>query len=174
MLQAARSGADYAGVKAAGRAAVAPDDVMPGVRELVDEVRLEVLMGDGTRLVVLVDPLGSADPSTESDGAGSIRPAEAASEGPVHMARDTIELTVTSDSRRVIRVSSHYPFDRVNARLVFDRAAARGYRLDLPAGASERWAPAEMKTVRLIRFERDAFDGAGSTVDGAGNTEDRS
>src|SRR5689334_19579676 len=62
MLEAARAGASYAEVEAAGRAAVAPSDVIEGVRELVDEVRLEVLMGDGTRLVVLVDPLGSGQP----------------------------------------------------------------------------------------------------------------
>ena len=61
MLEAARAGATYADVEAAGRGAVASEDVMPGVRELVDEVRLEVLMGDGTRLVVLVDPLGGGD-----------------------------------------------------------------------------------------------------------------
>src|SRR6266516_1313232 len=54
MLTAARSGAAYAEVEAAGLAAVAPDDVLDGIRELVDDVRLEVLLGDGTRLVVLV------------------------------------------------------------------------------------------------------------------------
>ena len=57
MLEAARAGASYDETVAAGRAAVLPTQVMDGVRELVDEVRLEVLLGDGTRLVVLVDPL---------------------------------------------------------------------------------------------------------------------
>ena len=46
-------------MEAAGRTAVTIADVMPGVRELIDEVRLEVLMGDGTRLIVLLDPLGA-------------------------------------------------------------------------------------------------------------------
>ena len=64
----------------------------------------------------------------------------------------TLELAVRSESRRVIRVTSHYPFDRVNPRLIFDRDAARGFRLDLPAGASERWSPGETRTVRLVRF----------------------
>jgi urease subunit gamma/beta len=62
MLEAARAGATYPEVEAAGRAAVRPDELMDGVRALVDEVRLEVLLGDGTRLVVLVDPLGPDDP----------------------------------------------------------------------------------------------------------------
>ena len=73
MLEAARAGASYADVEAAGRAAVSPADVMPGVRELVDEVRLEVLMDDGTRLVALVDPLGESDASDAKPGPGGWR-----------------------------------------------------------------------------------------------------
>jgi urease subunit gamma/beta len=58
MLEAARGGADFEAVEAAGRAALGEADVNDGVRALVDEVRLEVLLDEGTRLVVLVDPLG--------------------------------------------------------------------------------------------------------------------
>ena len=152
MLEAARAGAGYADVEAAGRAAVAQGDVMPGVRELVDEVRLEVLMEEGTRLVVLVDPLGSRDRPLEAGGPGAVRPA-GPSDGPANPpARQTLELIVRSESGRVIRVSSHYPFHRVNTRLSFDRQAAAGYRLDIPAGVSERWAPGETRAVRLVRF----------------------
>ncbi len=65
MLEAARAGATYEECVAAGRSAVASDEVMEGVRELVAEVRLEVLLGDGSRLIVLVDPLGPGpDPVT--------------------------------------------------------------------------------------------------------------
>ena len=74
MLEAARAGATYLEVEAAGRSAVRPEELMDGVRALVDEVRLEVLLGDGTRLVVLVDPLGPNDPLAappETSGAGS-------------------------------------------------------------------------------------------------------
>jgi len=152
MFEAARGGASYAAVEAAGRAALGPDEVMPGVRELVDEVRLEVLLGDGTRLVVLLDPLGRDDRPPGPDGPGAIRPA-GEGEGPAGpAAREALELTVRSDSRRVIRVSSHFPFHLVNRRLAFDRETARGFRLDLPAGASERWAPGEIRQVRLVRF----------------------
>jgi urease subunit gamma/beta len=156
MFEAARGGAGYPEIEAAGRSAVGPDDVMPGVRELIDDVRLEVLMGDGTRLVVLVDPLDGAGRPREADGPGAIRPRPPTTEGGAARDRDRIELTVRSESQRVIRVSSHYPFEKVNARLVFDRDAARGYRLDLPAGASERWAPGETRSVRLVRFAGDA------------------
>jgi urease subunit gamma/beta len=147
MFEAARTGASYADVETAGRVAVAPEDVMPGVRELVEDVRLEVLMDDGVRLVVLVDPLGR--PDTPPDGPGAVRNAGVARDVPV---LQTIELEVRSASKRAIRVSSHFPFDRVNSRLVFDREAARGFRLDVEAGESERWAPGETRTVRLVRF----------------------
>ena len=64
--------------------------------------------------------------------------------------RERRTLSVTSRSDRPIRVSSHYPFWRVNARLEFDRETARGFRLDLPAGASLRWGPGETRDVTLV------------------------
>lgn len=168
MLEAAREGADYAAVEEAGRTAVAPSEVMPGVAELVDEVRLEVLLGDGTRLVVLRDPLAGgadaagADEATDgSTGPGAIRPALPGEGRLPSPSGRSIELSVRSESRRTIHVSSHFPFHRVNPRLHFDREAARGFRLDLPAGASGRWAPGETRTVRLVRFGGDGPLGEG-------------
>lgn len=146
MLEAARAGASLVDVEAAGRSAVRPDEVMDGVATLIREVRLEVLMGDGTRLVVLVDPLGPPP-------AGAIVPGTVELAGAPPPSRpDAIQLEVANTSTRVVRVSSHYPFDRVNRRLAFDREAARGRRLDLPAGATERWAPGEVRTVRLVPY----------------------
>ena len=58
MLEAARAGATYDEVEAAGRSAVHASEVIPGVQALVDQVVLEVPMDDGTRLMVLLDPLG--------------------------------------------------------------------------------------------------------------------
>jgi urease subunit gamma/beta len=142
MFEAARAGQSYAQVEAAGRDAVAPDDVMDGVPALVDEVRLEVLMGDGTRLIVLRNPLGAAD------AAESAEPTEATDRPD----RPRLTLTATNTGRHVVRVSSHYPFDQVNARLEFDRAAAHGYRLDLPAGSTLRWGPGETREVTLIKY----------------------
>ncbi len=66
--------------------------------------------------------------------------------------RERFTLAVTSTSTRSIRVSSHYPFARVNHRLSFDREAARGFRLDIPAGASISWMPGETKEVVLVAF----------------------
>lgn len=158
MFEAARAGGSYAEVEAAGRSAVSADETMSGVRELVAIVPLEVLLDDGTRLVVVIDPLGRDGDAPPNDGPGAIRPAEdqSASGRP---SRDTVELVVRSESRRAIRVTSHYPFERVNPRLIFDRERARGYRLDLPAGASERWAPGETRTAHLVRFRGEGGPG---------------
>jgi urease subunit gamma/beta len=154
MLEAARAGSDYAAVETAGLAAVAPEEVLTGVRELVDIVSLEVLLDDGTRLIVLVDPLGR-DAPTGPAGPGAVVPsagdARIADPDPTS-GLERRSLSVRSTSRRAIRVSSHFPFHRVNARLEFDRAAAAGFRLDLEAGSSERWAPGETRTVTLVRF----------------------
>jgi urease subunit gamma/beta len=148
MLEAARAGATFAEVEAAGLAAVAPGEVMEGVRELIDDVRLEVLLEDGARLVVLVDPLGAGHPMP-SDGPGAIDPSVGAAP---RADLERREVSVENTSRRVVRISSHYPFDRVNPRLVFDREAASGFRLDLPAGSSARWAPGETRVVGLVRY----------------------
>lgn len=162
MLDAARAGASYEAVEAAGRAAVTVDQVLSGVPALVPEVVLEVLMDDGTRLVVLHEPLGPAG----DEAPGAIRqavradpavrtapadPADAADAAAPADPRERVEIEVHNTSSRVVRVSSHYPFERVNRRLVFDRAAAAGCRLDIEAGSTERWAPGETRRVRLVR-----------------------
>ncbi len=145
MLETARAGATYEEVEAAGRDAVTAEQALPGVPALVDEVRLEVLLDDGVRLVVLIEPLGSSGDAAP----GAIRGAPVRDGDDV--GRDRIRLEVRNASTRVVRVSSHYPFERVNQRLEFDRRGAAGFRLDLPAGSTERWEPGETRTVDLVR-----------------------
>lgn len=147
MLDAARAGASYAEVEAAGRAAVTVDQVLTGVAALVPEVRLEVLMDDGVRLVVLLEPLGPAG----ADAPGAVIQADVPTGISATDVRERRTIEVHNTSLRVVRVSSHYPFERVNRRLVFDRAAAAGCHLDLPAGSTERWSPGETRTVVLVR-----------------------
>jgi urease beta subunit len=74
--------------------------------------------------------------------------------------RDRIRIEVMNTSTRVVRISSHYPFWRANRRLVFDREAARGFRLDVPSGASVRFGPGETRDVVLVRYGgRGGLDG---------------
>jgi len=146
MHAAGRGGASFDEVAAAGRASVGPDQVLEGVAGIVPEIRVEVLLDEGTRLFVLRAPFGPAG----DEDPGAIR----FGEGEVDLApdRERIRLTVTNRGEHPIRVSSHFPFWRTNAQLDFDRAAADGFRLDLPAGDSLRWAPGESHEVDLVRY----------------------
>src|SRR5579864_8388118 len=60
----------------------------------------------------------------------------------------TLEVANTGD--RPIQVGSHYHFFETNPALKFDRAKARGMRLDIPAGTAVRFEPGQSRTVRLI------------------------
>jgi len=146
MHAAARGGARFEDVARAGREALDPSQLLDGVAGLVDEVRVEVLCDEGTRLVILRHPFGPAGP----DAPGAVRPAS----GDLELApgRERRHLAVRNDSRRPVRVSSHYPFWRANVRLAFDRGRAAGFRLDIPAGESLRWAAGETREVVLVRL----------------------
>ena len=148
MHLAARAGGSFGDVLAAGRRAAASAELLPGVGDLVDEIRLEVLLDEGSRLVVLRQPWPA-----EPDPPGATRYARE----PVvlHAGRERQPLTVRNGSARPVRVSSHYPFWRANPRLEFDREAAHGLRLDIPAGSSVRWGPGEVKEVQLVRYGDD-------------------
>ena len=64
--------------------------------------------------------------------------------------RDRIELAVENTGDRPVQVGSHYHFAAANPALAFDREAARGYRLDIPAGTSVRFEPGLSKDVGLV------------------------
>ena len=64
--------------------------------------------------------------------------------------RDRVELTVENGGDRPIQVGSHYHFAQANPALTFDRDAARGFRLDIPAGTSVRFEPGVSRTVALV------------------------
>ncbi len=66
--------------------------------------------------------------------------------------RDPITLMVANTGDRPIQVGSHYHFAETNPALDFDRAAARGMRLSIPAGTAVRFEPGQSREVRLIPF----------------------
>ncbi len=66
--------------------------------------------------------------------------------------RKTTRIVVKHTGDRPVQVGSHYHFFEVNDALDFDRAAARGMRLNIPAGTSVRFEPGEEKEVELTEF----------------------
>ena len=64
--------------------------------------------------------------------------------------RQTIRLSVANTGDRPIQVGSHYHFAETNVALAFDRAAAHGYRLDIPAGTAVRFEPGQTRSVQLV------------------------
>jgi len=74
--------------------------------------------------------------------------------GPIeaNVGRKTAKLVVRHTGDRPVQVGSHYHFFEVNNALEFERVAARGMRLNIPAGTSVRFEPGEEKEVRLVEF----------------------
>jgi urease subunit beta len=64
--------------------------------------------------------------------------------------RDAITLEVANTGDRPIQVGSHYHFFETNQALSFERARARGFRLDIPAGTAIRFEPGQTRTVQLV------------------------
>lgn len=159
VCEAARSGARLHDAVAAGQAVLGPDDVLPGVADIVDEVRVEAVFDDGTRLAVVSDPIGAAG-SPDAPGAiltGSRRQ-------PV---RDVTLVEVTNTAAVPISVTSHVHFFEVNSRLRFDRAAAYGRRPDLPAGSTLRLDPGQTREIALVPIGGDrVVIGFAGLVDG--------
>jgi urease subunit beta len=68
----------------------------------------------------------------------------------LNVGRATLTLTVANTGDRPIQVGSHYHFFETNEALAFDRAAARGFRLDIAAGTAVRFEPGQTRTVQLV------------------------
>ena len=64
----------------------------------------------------------------------------------------TLTLEVANTGDRPVQVGSHYHFAETNPALAFDRAKARGWRLDIPAGTAVRFEPGQSRSVTLVPF----------------------
>jgi urease subunit beta len=69
--------------------------------------------------------------------------------------RETRTITVANTGDRPIQVGSHYHFFETNNALRFDRAQARGFRLNIPAGTAIRFEPGQMREVELVALAGD-------------------
>jgi urease subunit beta len=73
----------------------------------------------------------------------------------LNVGRETVTVVVANRGDRPVQVGSHYHFFEVNDALSFDRAAARGFRLDVAAGTAVRFEPGQSRTVRLVALAGD-------------------
>jgi urease beta subunit len=93
-------------------------------------------------------------------------------ESPVmaNVGRREIELEIANTGDRPIQVGSHFHFFEVNRALRFDRAAAYGMRLNIPAGTAVRFEPGDSKTVNLVEIGGSAtIHGLNSLTNGPTN-----
>ena len=152
ILEGARDGRSVAELIEHGATILTTDDVMAGVAEMMPVLQVEGTFPDGTKLVTVHEPIRpgkkardeSVQTGRDHPGGGRDRDQR----GPAD--RCTVAVTNTGD--RPVQIGSHYHFFEVNRHLDFDRAAAFGMRLDIPAGTAVRFAPGETKEVTLVEF----------------------
>jgi urease subunit beta len=85
---------------------------------------------------------------------GEIIPADAP-DIELNAGRRTVSLRVANSGDRPIQVGSHYHFFETNEALNFDRDAARGFRLNIPAGTAVRFEPGQERDVELVEYAGD-------------------
>ena len=73
----------------------------------------------------------------------------------INAGRAKVTLAVENSGDRPIQVGSHYHFFETNTALRFDRAKARGFRLDIAAGTAVRFEPGQKRTVTLVALAGD-------------------
>ena len=152
ILEGARDGRSVADLIGFGSTILTFDDVMPGVEDLVPMIQVEAVFPDGTKLVTVHDPIrpGAAARDETYRQPGEFRVAEGDID--LNAGRETITLTVRNTGDRPVQVGSHYHFFEANKALEMDRAAAFGFRLDIPAGTAVRFEPGQEKEVTLCTF----------------------
>ena len=145
VVEGARDGRTVAELMEAGAHVVTPDQVMDGIAAMIHDVQVEATFPDGTKLVTVHEPIRGA--------AAGLVPGEvvtAAGDITINAGLEVTELEVANTGDRPIQVGSHYHFAETNPALRFDRAAARGKRLDIVAGTAVRFEPGQTRPVRLV------------------------
>lgn len=171
LLEFIRDGRSVAELMNLGRQLLGRNQVMSGVPEMIYDVQVEGTFPDGSKLVTVHHPIASENgdlklalhssflpvpdlslfaPNADEPIPGSTE--IKAGEIELNVGRATAEISVTNLGDRPIQVGSHYHFIETNGSLKFDRAAAYGKRLDIPAGTAVRFEPGETKTVKLVEI----------------------
>lgn len=144
LLELARDGLPVTELMSAGRKILTAADVMDGVPEMISEIQLEATFPDGTKLVTVHEPIipdNKLIPGEIITEEGEIT---------INDGKEAVPLLVANTADRPVQVGSHFHFFEVNKALEFDREAAFGKRLDIPAGTAVRFEPGEQKKIMLI------------------------
>jgi urease subunit gamma/beta len=171
LLEFIRDGQSVAELMNLGRQLLGRNQVMSGVPEMIYDVQVEGTFPDGSKLVTVHHPIASESGDLKLALHGSFLPVPDVSlfaparvepipgateikngEIELNVGRATAEIPVTNLGDRPIQVGSHYHFIETNGALKFDRGAAYGKRLDIPAGTAVRFEPGETKTVKLVEI----------------------
>jgi len=152
LLEGAREGRSLSELIGLGATLLNTDDVMAGVSRLMPVVQVEGMFPDGAKLITVHDPIR---PGQQPVGASTAnRPGElyvVPGDISINVGRKRVTIKVLNTADRPVQVGSHLHFFEANKALDFDRAAAFGMRLDVPAGSSRRFEPGESKTVTLVQ-----------------------
>ena len=171
LLEFIRDGRSVSALMELGRKFLGRNQVMSGVPEMIGEVQVEGTFPDGTKLVTVHHPIATEhgdltlalygsflsvpDLKLFTGETTSIEPGEVqVQDGEIELnaGRNTVSVAVTNLGDRPIQVGSHYHFIETNTSLKFDRVAAYGKRLDIPAGTAVRFEPGETRTVNLVEI----------------------
>lgn len=182
IMEWAREGRSLTDIVDLGGTILSAEQVMSGVPAMIPSVQVEATFPDGTKLVTVHHPIVAEHgdhvlalygsfleppapvPATQAPATGRLASATAGPPGELLTAegeitlndgRETVTLTVANTGDRPIQVGSHYHFFETNRALAFDRPAAYGHRLDIPAGTAVRFEPGESRTVRLVPIAGD-------------------
>jgi urease subunit gamma/beta len=192
ILELVRDGRSVAELMDLGRQMLGRSEVLPGVPEMLQEVQVEGTFPDGSKLVTVHHPIVAEHGDLELALYGSFLPVPlrqpdadappvipgevlpAAGKIALNEGRDAISIAVTNTGDRPIQVGSHYHFIETNRALVFDRSAAYGRRLDIPAGTAVRFEPGETKTVALVTIAgNQIIRGGNALADGKVSAENK-
>ena len=151
ILEGAREGRSVADLIGHGSTILTTDDVLPGIAAMMHIIQVEGVFPDGTKLVTVHEPIRPAPGSVaDTEHPGAVTALEGSLE--INAGRRSVTLTAVNTGDRPIQIGSHFHFFEVNKAMEFDRAAALGMRLDIPAGTAVRFEPGARKEVNLVEF----------------------
>lgn len=154
VLTAARRDMPYDEIRDLAGRLLTTADVMAGVADMIPLICIEAGFAEGTKLIAIFDPIRPGEETTLAPD--HVVPGEIiAPDEDIELlgGADAVEVDVLNTGDRDIQVRSHAHFFEANRALRFDRAAAWGHKLDVPAGGGVRFEPGIAKSVRLVPIQ---------------------